>query len=346
MREVADSLAISYVKGNGTHLAASPPRRARELVMKNLKFGVFGLGLLAAIVAAISSLSAQGVRVERQPRTDRNVMVLDGRGSQLGVMVSDVDVKTTTGGVKIDEVNEDSPAEKAGIKVGDVVVEYDGERVRSTRQFTRLVQETPEGRTVAIGLMRDGKKQTVNAVPEAGRMTWNFGPEVDRALREAERGMRGFRFDVPAPYFDFRFDDRDRDGREPRRFEYRLPDEMMPFIGRPRGRLGVSVQSLTDDLEEYFGAKNGGALVSSVTRESAAAKAGIKAGDVIVSVNGKSVSDADELISELEDISGDVTIVVLRDKKEMTLKATIEAPRDSSPRVIRPRAGSRPGLIL
>ena len=80
------------------------------------------------------------------------MMVLDGRGSQLGVMVSDVDAKAPTGGVKIDEVNEDSPAEKAGIKAGDIVVEYDGERVRSARQFTRLVQETPEGRTVAIGL--------------------------------------------------------------------------------------------------------------------------------------------------------------------------------------------------
>ena len=54
--------------------------------------------------------------------------------------------------MKIDEVNEDSPAEKAGIKAGDIVVEYDGERVRSARQFTRLVQETPEGRSVAIAL--------------------------------------------------------------------------------------------------------------------------------------------------------------------------------------------------
>ena len=51
------------------------------------------------------------------------------------------------------------------------------------------------------------------------------------------------------------------------------------------------VQSLTPDLEEYFGAKNGGALVSSVTRDSAAAKAGIKAGDVITSINGKAVTD-------------------------------------------------------
>ena len=93
-------------------------------------------------------------------------MVLDGRGAQLGVMVSDVDPKAASGGVRIDEVNEDSPADKAGIKAGDIVVDYDGERVRSARQFTRLVQETPEGRSVAIGIMRDGKKQTVNATPE------------------------------------------------------------------------------------------------------------------------------------------------------------------------------------
>ena len=293
--------------------------------MKNIKFGVFGVGLLIAVVTAISTLSAQG-RVQVEPRTwtaRPDVMVLDGRGAQLGVMVSDVDAKSAASGVKIDEVNTDSPAEKAGIKAGDIVVDYDGERVRSARQFTRLVQETPDGRSVAIGIMRDGKKQTVNVTPEAARMTWNFGPEVDRALREAERGMRGFRFDVPEPNFDFRYDDRDRSPGEPRRFEYRLPeafDFRVPGSGL-RGRLGVTVQSLTGDLQEYFGATNGGALVSSVSRDSAAARAGIKAGDVIVSINGKTVVNADDLIDALEDIEGEATIVVIRDKKEMTLTA-------------------------
>jgi serine protease Do len=297
--------------------------------MKNIKFGVFCLGLAVAIVAVVSSLSAQ-TRFQVEPRPDRNVMVLDGRGSELGAMVSDVDVKSATAGVKIDEVHSDSPAEKAGLKSGDIVVDYDGERVRSARQFTRLVQETPEGRSVAIGIMRDGKKQTVNATPEAGRMAWDFGPDVDRALRETERGMRGFRFDVPAPYFDFRYDDRDPDNREPRRFEYRLPEEFrspVPGYRLPnsRGRLGVSIQSITPELAEFFGAKNGGALVSSVSRDSAAAKAGIKAGDVIVSINGKAVSDTGDLMDALEDVTGDATIVVLRDKKEMTLKATLSS---------------------
>ena len=74
--------------------------------MKNLKFGVFGLGLLVAIVTAVSSLSAQRRRLRlrsgqagRAAHADRapNVMVLDGRGSQLGVMVSDVDAKAAAG---------------------------------------------------------------------------------------------------------------------------------------------------------------------------------------------------------------------------------------------------------
>lgn len=309
--------------------------------MKNVKFGAFFLGLAAAVGGLVTAVNAQGTWVQAEPgrRVERPaVMTLDGRGAQLGVMVSDVDVKATTGGVQIDEVNADSPAERAGMKAGDVVVEYDGERVRSARQFTRLVQETPEGRSVAIGLLRDGKRQTVNATPETGRMTWNFGPDVDRAMREAERGLREFRFDVP-PEFNYRFDN--RDGREPRRFEYRVPDGVMQFFGSSRGRLGVTVQPLTRELEEYFGAKNGGALVSSVTPESAASKAGVKAGDVIVSVNGRSVTDAGDLSRELADLNGEVTILVIRDKKEVTLKATIERPRPSVP-----RAGSRPGVVM
>jgi serine protease Do len=322
--------------------------------MRNLKFGVFCLGLLLVIAAAVSSLSAQTARVQVEPRGDRNVWMLDGRGSQLGVMVSDVDAKATTGGVKIDEVNADSPAEKAGIKAGDVIVEFDGEKVRSARQFTRLVQETPEGRSVAIALMRDGKKQTVNATPEAGRMTWNsrdFGPEVDRALREAERGLREYRFDMPEMRgFSWTPEPREprepneprepRAPREPRYFEYRTPGDMMPFMTRPRPMLGVQVQSLSRDLQDYFGVKNGGALVSSVTPDSAASKAGIKAGDVITSVNGRSVVDADDLIDKIEDVTGEATIVVVRDKKEITLKANIERPKP-----VAPRAGSRPGVM-
>jgi serine protease Do len=274
--------------------------------MKNIKFGMFVLGLALAIGGAVS-VAAQDRSERRRP----NVMVLDGRGAQLGVRVSDVDLKDPSG-VRIDDVDPDSPAEKAGLREGDVVVEFDGERVRSARQFTRLVQETPDGRTVKIAVMRNGQKQTLEATPE-NRVTIDFGADADRLREEVERSLREFRVEPPI----FRYDD-----RGPRRFEYRLPERVMPFMGS-RGRLGVTVQSLTPELEEYFGARNGGVLVSSVTPDSAAAKAGLKAGDVITSINGRSVTGSGELMRELRDLSGDVTVGILRDKQEMTLKAVL-----------------------
>lgn len=296
--------------------------------MKNLKFGAFFLGLVVGVSLLVAGVSAQGggrpSTRERRPAVD--VFSLRTGGAQLGVMVSDLDPSTRQpsqanadslrAGAHVDQVNAGSPAEKAGIKAGDVIVEFDGEKVRSARQFTRLVQETPEGRSVAIALMRDGKRQTVTATPgEPGAGSWEPG------VGTRERGAgREFEFrGMP----DFNFDMRDL----PRAFEYRLPapGSRLPEM---RGRLGVTVQSMTPELEQYFGATNGGALVSSVTPDSAASKAGLKAGDVITSINGRSVSDSDDLMREINDANGEVTITLMRDKKEMTLKAGL-GPRAS-----------------
>lgn len=215
---------------------------------------------------------------------------------QLGISVSD-----TANGVRVDTVHASSPAEKAGIREGDLVVEFDGERVRSAMQLTRLVRETPEGRQVAVAVMRDGKRQTLQATPEEAPFP---GDPMGR--------WREYRV-VPPIY---RYDN-------PR--QYRLPDmfEFRDRVPMSRGRLGITVQSLTPDLEEYFGVKNGGALVSSVTRNSVGSRAGIKPGDVITSINGRSVSDSSDLMRELRDLDGEVTIVVMRDKKEVTLKGTL-----------------------
>jgi serine protease Do len=97
-----------------------------------------------------------------------------------------------------------------------------------------------------------------------------------------------------------------------------------------RGRLGVNVQELTPELAAYFGVKDG-LLVNSVQADTPAAKAGIKAGDVIGSVNGKAVATPNELVKELADKDGEVTIGVTRDKKPLPLKATLE-PRKAPAR--------------
>jgi serine protease Do len=185
------------------------------------------------------------------------------------------------------------------LKEGDVVAQFDGERVRSARQFIRLVQETPEGRSVRMAILRDGQQQTLEATLE-NRSTFSWDPGSGNRDR-----------------FNFNFEDL------PRRFDFRLPAPGSRLPGS-RGRLGVTVQSMTPELEEYFGAKNGGVLVSSVTQDSPAAKAGLKAGDVITAIDGDRVEDSGDLVRELNDAtSDDVTISLLRDKKEMTLKASI-----------------------
>ncbi|MGE0361102.1 MAG: PDZ domain-containing protein [Vicinamibacterales bacterium] len=291
-------------------------------------------GLLAALVgAAVTGVAAQ--RGSRDPDRDRQergrvfvgpdgagrAIRLDGRGSQIGVMVSDPE-DAATPGVRIDGVDRDSPAEKAGVREGDIVVEFDGERVRSARQLTRLVQETPDGRTVKMTVTRGGSRQTLDITPEAsaGAMSWSFQYEP-QFREELERGLRGLR-ELPergGPMFDFRFDG-------------------VPGMAAPRGRLGVQVETLSDQLAEYFGVKGGGVLVSTVTADSPAARAGVKAGDVITSVNGTAVRDAGELVAEIGEIGarGEARLEIVRDRKTTTVTATLERP--ARPRAPRPPA--------
>src|SRR5213078_740521 len=115
-----------------------------------------------AAVAGIGAVVAPPVRAQGStPRPTRALEMLGGRGSQIGVSVRD----GATPGVVVEDVSTDSPAEKAGIKKGDVITEFDGERVRSVRQFTRLVQETPPGRKVEAVLMRDSQRVNVSVEP-------------------------------------------------------------------------------------------------------------------------------------------------------------------------------------
>ena len=290
--------------------------------MNKARFAVFGLVLAGTVAVFVSSLIAQAPdkpgsdrsEQERRPR----VMMLDGRGSQIGVTVEDA-----AGGVRVEDVDQDSPAAKAGLRTGDVIVEVDGERVRSTRQFSRLIQESPQGRNVALAVLRDGKRQTVNVTPEARGFSWGFDPdlierevargmreieprlrELEPRLRELEPRLREFRYNGP---FDFDFD--------------------WPRMTSPRARLGVQLNELTPELADYFGAGDGGVLVARVTKDSPAEKAGLRAGDVITSVDGDRVRDTDDLVDELRDKEGEVTLGIVRDKKESTVKATIEHTR-------------------
>lgn len=97
-----------------------------------------------------------------------------------------------------------------------------------------------------------------------------------------------------------------------------------------RGRLGVAVQDLTPDLAHAFGLKTGrGAVVAQVAPDSAAEKAGLKAGDVIVGMNGKPLASGSTLRNAigLIPVGSRITLDVLREATPMTLHAVIEAPK-------------------
>ena len=79
-----------------------------------------------------------------------------------------MDDQSILNGVLIDEVQPNSPASRAELQEGDVVVEFDDERVRNAQQFRVLVRDTPPGWTVEATIVRDGIEREVSLtmVPE------------------------------------------------------------------------------------------------------------------------------------------------------------------------------------
>jgi C-terminal processing protease CtpA/Prc len=101
------------------------------------------------------------------------------------------------------------------------------------------------------------------------------------------------------------------------------------FFGSTR-QIGVGVSSLTKQLGDYFGVADGkGLLINSVNENSSAAKAGLKAGDVIVEVEGKAVGNIADLIRGLnEKKEGEVSLTVVRNRNRQTVKVTPEKMKE------------------
>lgn len=245
-----------------------------------------------------------------------------GRGARIGVTVEDADPdgKDAKSGVLVTTVAPGGPAEKAGIKAGDAITEFDGERVRSVLQFSRLVQESASGRSVPAQVSRAGQRVSFNITPERRAFSDDFGM---RLLATPRAGMAVPPMPPAAPSAP----------RAPRPPALMPPDFPMEFIGRARntGPLGVTIENLDTQLAEYFGVKDG-VLVKSVAADSVAARAGMKAGDVVTAINGRRIYDASDISRSLDRVgaNGDLTIEVTRDRKTQTLKGKLERADASS----------------
>ncbi len=92
----------------------------------------------------------------------------------------------TTQGALIGEVNRDSPAEKGGLKMGDVIVSFDGKKVKEMKELPSMVAETPVGKKVEIIVIRKGKEKRltlkIGELKEETRMAATTTPEIEESF--------------------------------------------------------------------------------------------------------------------------------------------------------------------
>src|SRR5713226_3612403 len=277
---------------------------------------MLGVGVIAGGIAYAQQAAAPEALIEAQepatPEASRAFSIMFDGGTFLGVYAEDISKENMSRygmrevrGVGVTQVVKDSPAEKAGLKKDDVIVRFDGESVTSARKLNRLVGEASADQTVRLTISRGGSEQEVSATlakhdgmqnvfrgamtPEIFRGTTPGPFKIDPGMIQINPGEGGFTF---------------------------------AFGNR---RIGVSTQSLTKQLADYFGVKDGGLLITSVNDNSPAAKAGLKAGDVITAVDGERVTspgDVSRAISKKED--GPVSLTIIRDHNTRTITVTPE----------------------
>ncbi|HKR14956.1 MAG TPA: PDZ domain-containing protein [Pyrinomonadaceae bacterium] len=214
-------------------------------------------------------------------------------------------------GVGITQVIKDSPAEKAGLKKDDVILRLDGENITSVRKLNRLVAEIAPDQSVRVTVSRGGSEQELTATIGKRNNTsmaqgWLSGGEP--RVWKWEGDPKTFKFEgTPFERFNFDFE---KDG-----------DLTFLFNGR---RIGVSTMQLNKQLADYFGISGGkGVLVTSVAEDGPAAKAGVKAGDVITAIDGEAVDspgDISRVIGGKKE--GSVTLTIIRNKSQQTIQVT------------------------
>lgn len=256
------------------------------------------------------SHAAQNWSVDPQPAPFGIPSEETGTSAYLGVDVSDVTTDRLEAlklkeekGVEVTMVDQDAPAGKAGLKEHDVILTMNGAPVESGAQLRRMIHETPAGRLVTLGLSRDGQPMTIKV--QLGDRHKEFAYVAPKA--------KDFHFEIP-PIPNMHFE---------------VP-EMNVVVVQSSARSGLMVENITPQLGEFFGVKNGnGVLIRSVVKGSRGEKAGFRAGDVVVKVNGQPVHDTSDFTHALRSGSGSIGVSVMRDKKEQNLNLALPESKDS-----------------
>lgn len=284
--------------------------------------------LFAFILLGITAGSAAYAQTP-DPRTDKTPQAFafefNGGGSYLGVETSEVTKENFSKlglrevrGVAVEKVVDGSPAQAAGLQSGDVILKFNGEEVTSVRKLMRMIGEVAPDHQARVSVLRGGSERELN-VTLAKRPTPKFESGVFAPMAPGRLGRLGFPSMAPMPdmqnlppmsesplFRTYPGDDRD----------------VMVFRGVGGRQIGISISPLTKQLAEHFGVE-GGALVNNVRENSPAAKAGLKAGDIIVEVEGKEIKGDVDLIRAIgQKKEGSVTLTIVRGGNRQTISVT------------------------
>jgi len=219
-------------------------------------------------------------------------------------------------GVGVRSVVKGSPAEKAGLRENDVILRFDGEAVTTTRKLNRLLGESAPEHTARLTIRRGGGEQEISVTLGKREFGREFGGMIDADVwrRQAEEMSKNS-------------EQWKRQGEDARRkleeWQRKNPGGVFTLFGGGR-RVGISTNALGKQLADYFGVEHG-ALVTSVEPDSPAARAGLKAGDIVTEVDGERVEDAGDLSRAINrKDEGEVTLTVVRERNRRTVRVTPE----------------------
>ncbi len=237
-----------------------------------------------------------------------------GNGGYLGVEPVEVTKQnmskfglSAVRGVAVEKVVENSPAQQAGVQIGDVIVAIDGEEISSIRKMMRIISEIAPDHQAKLTVLRNGEELEFTATLAKRPMPkFEDVPSIRRFPVPMSEGQI-MRFPIP--------DLPSSDGE----ILVRKPGNTIVYYNEDR-QIGARVTKLTKQLGEHFGVSEG-MLINEIIEDSPAEKVGLKAGDVIVELDGNRITNQLELTRALmAKKEGEVLLTIVRDKTKQNVK--------------------------
>ena len=216
----------------------------------------------------------------------------------------------TEQGAKINQVSEESPAAKAGLKEGDIITKVNDIKIDGPASLYDAIGKSKPEDKVTISYIRSGKTNTLVASLAKNKNTmqyYNFS---------SPEGQGGPSFDItPKQYFDPNTR-KLQPGQRGFSFIPNFPGmEGMTIPGfEKKPKLGISIE----DLEEGKGVK-----IKAIQEGSPADKAGLKVGDIITSIDKDEVKEVNDIKGQYFEAGQSIKVVIFRDKASKTIEVKI-----------------------